>query len=78
MKSFPSEIRESEVGTTEYLRLRRESHGPGQPDDPYVPRDSDPRWQERRGWDGITRYSPQSGPSNDWIRHAYNPLDALD
>jgi hypothetical protein len=77
-RPLPSLIREAEVGTTEYLRLRRESHGPGQPDDPYVPRDSDPRWHEARLWNGERRYVPHSGLSNDWVRHAYNPLDALD
>jgi hypothetical protein len=72
-----SVISEAEVGTEEYLRICRESRGQGEPDDPYVQLDSDPRWHRRQCWDGITRYVAGSGPSNDWIRHTYDPLDAL-
>jgi hypothetical protein len=48
---------------------RRQDPGP-QPRDRY--------WHEQRCWDGIVRYAPGSGPSDDWVRHQYNPLDALD
>jgi hypothetical protein len=47
---------------------RRQDPGP-------EPRDQD--WHEAQLWDGSTRYVPGSGPSNDWVRHIYNPLDAL-
>ena len=47
------------------------------PQDP-GPSPADQHWHERQCWDGIARYCPGSGPSNDWVRHQYNPLDALD
>jgi hypothetical protein len=78
-------ISEDEVGTETYLRLREETlRRYSRPDDPYRrkpdpgPEPRDQHWHERQCWDGITRYVPQSGPSNDWVRHQYNPLDALD
>ena len=84
-KPLPSVISEDEVGHATYERLREETlQRFTRRDDPYRrrqdpgPTPADQVWHERRLWNGETRYVPGSGPSNDWVRHTYNPLDALD
>jgi hypothetical protein len=85
MSKHQGPISEDEVGTTEYLRLREEairrySRGP----DPFRrrqdpgPSPRDEYWTLHQTWTGRDYYRPGSGPSNDWVRHQYNPLDALD
>ena len=59
------------------LAARRADAPPRRRQDP-GPSPADQWWVESRCWDGVTRYVPRSGPSNDWVRHQYNPLDALD
>jgi hypothetical protein len=84
-KPLPPVISEDQIGTSEYLRLREETlRRYTREDDPYRrrqdpgPTPADQVWHEARLWNGETRYVPRSGPSNDWVRHQYNPLDALD
>ena len=81
-RPLPPVISEDEIGTSEYLRLREETlRRFTRRDDPYRrrqdpgPEPRDQVWQERRLWNGETRYVAGSGPS--WVRHTYDPLDAL-
>jgi hypothetical protein len=55
---------------------RADAQAERRPQDP-GPSPADQRWHEARLWNGETTYVPGSGPSNDWVRHQYNPLDAL-
>lgn len=76
MRDLPSVISEAAVGTETYLRLRSESRRGSAEASPYTPSTAQ-GWIESRYWNGETRYVPQSGPSNDWISHVYDPMDAL-
>jgi hypothetical protein len=82
---LPEVISEDEVGFAEYERIRTETlrrfaprHDPHRRRQDPGPSPPDQHWHEAQLWDGSTRYVPGSGPSNDWVRHIYNPLDALD
>jgi hypothetical protein len=78
-------ISESEVGSAEYERIRRESMGrprlvePPAGSLPALPYGSAPdqQWVERRGWDGITRYVPDNGRRNPNVTHVYDVFDVL-
>jgi hypothetical protein len=75
-----SVISEDEVGTETYLRIRRESRGPGQPDPAELPRQSwwerDPYWTAQRCWDGVTRYRPGRANYSE-ATHRYDPFVGL-
>lgn len=76
-KPLPSVISEDELGYSTYERLRAESRrGATQGPSPYGPSTAQ-GWHKQRCWNGETRYVPRSGPSDDWVRHVYDPTDAL-
>jgi hypothetical protein len=84
-KPLPSVISEEALGTSEYLRLREETlrrfsrrDDPGRRRQDLGPSPRDEFWTLRRSWTGEEYYGPRSGPSNDWVRHIYNPAEALD
>jgi hypothetical protein len=75
-KPLPSVIREDEIGHVAYERVRSESlrkHRDYEPSE--FGRPQDRFWVLRRSWTGETYYV--EGVENEYVRHAYNPLDAL-